>query len=44
MIFPYYLRNFDSLRNEEEGASAPHKKTKKRLGDIFLTMEYHVYW
>ena len=29
MIFPQYLRNLDSLRNEEEGTSALHKKTQK---------------
>ena len=26
MIFPLYLRNLHNLRNEEEGASALHKK------------------
>ena len=44
MIFPWYLGNLDSLRNEEEGASALHKKAKKQWGGIFFSMEYHVYW
>ena len=43
MIFPYYLRNMVSLRNEEEEASVLHEKTKNRQGDIFFSMEYHVY-
>ena len=45
MIFSYYLRNLHSSRNEEEDASVLHKKNKKkRWGDIFFSMEYHVYW
>ena len=30
MIFPQNLRNLYSLRNEEEDASAPHKRNKKK--------------
>ena len=36
MIFPQYLRNLDSLRNEEDGASALHKKTKNDELIFFL--------
>ena len=30
MIFPYYLRNLHSSRNEEEDASVLHKKIKQK--------------
>ena len=38
MIFPQYLQNLDSLRNEEEGASALHKKKNKK------TMRWYFLW
>ena len=31
MISPYYLGNLDSLKNEEEGATALHKKNEKSM-------------
>ena len=40
MIFPYYVRTLGSLRNEEEGGSALHKKKKKN--EVIFSLAWNI--